>query len=164
MLERALRDGGGLTDAEPGDTLLKLARANRVRVKEAGHYDGSAMLKQYVDLPENQGLELLERAMLAVEHQLDAAPAIGHAWAVGDLRTLRRIEGPNASPATLLRAATAGQALGLRADDDNVTAINAALAETGESIAAFPLDGFAGRGGAIDRLRAQGVVVTEPGE
>ena len=163
-LERTLRDGGKLTDAEPGDTLRKLARARRVPIKEAGHYDGSAMLKQYAALPEDKGRELLERAVLAVEHQLDAAPAIGHAWAVGDLRTLRRVEGPDASLSVLLKAAAAGQAFGARANQDIVAAIDAALADSGVSVTAFPLNGFARRGGAIDQLRAQGVTITEPVE
>ena len=163
-LERGLRDAGKLTDAEPGDTLLRIAHQKRVPIKEAGRYDGSVMLKQYANIPEDQGRELLQRAVLAVEHQLDAATTIGHAWAVGDLRTLRRVEGPSASLSTLLKAASAGQAFSVRADEDIVVAIDAALSQTGVSVTAFQLDGFARRGGAIDRLRTQGVVVTEPTE
>lgn len=162
LLEHDLRDAGKLTDAEPVDTLRQIARQRRVRIVEAGHYDGAAMLKQYVNLPEQKGLELLSGAVDVVEHQLSAAPEIGHAWAIGDLHALHRVEGPSASLISLLKATEIGKALSSRSEDDIVDAINTALAGHGLSVTTASLDDFARRGGAIERLRAQGVVITEP--
>lgn len=163
-LLRNLRSFGPVTDAEPLGTLERLAKERHVPVKPSARYDALPMLKEFATLPEEQGLILLDRAVSAAEHQLERAQAIGRAWARGNLKVLREEEGPSARLSSLLKAAPAAQTIAARADEDIVAAIDAALALPGSSVAEFDLNSFARRGEAIEKLRAQGVEITEPAD
>jgi len=58
----------------------------------------------------------------------------------------------------------AGHVLASRAEDDLVKSINTALETPGVAVTTFDINRFAERDGAIDKLRAEGVQVTEPAD
>ena len=55
-----------------------------------------------------------------------------------------------------------GRAIGARSTDDTTDALRSALARPGVTVAVLRLAALVEKGGALDRLRAEGVSVTEP--
>jgi hypothetical protein len=163
-LERAYRRSAQVTDDEPMETLKRLAREKKAPIIEMGRYDITPVLKQLENLPDEEGMAALRLAVDSVEHQLDNSAAIGRAWADGNLHDLRRAQGPDASLVALIKITPSGKAWAARAEDDELKAIDAALDLPGVSVTAFSVNQFARTGGLIDKLRAQGVQVTEPAE
>ena len=92
---------------------------------------------------------------------LDRAPKAAAAWAAGDMKTvLANYHG--SALVDCLDGSGKGAALMEQAADDAVDAITDALAAPGKTVAVLPLAPLLRKGGALDRLRAQGVVITTP--
>jgi uncharacterized protein YbaP (TraB family) len=165
-LNMRFRASSWVTAREPMDTLRQLAAHKRVPVQEAAHYDAAPMLKELTTVPEDRGILLLRRAVDATEYQLSHTSEISAAWARGDLHALRETLGPDATPVGVLQrgAVNTTRAFNANSDRDAAAAIEAALALPGVSVTFFDLRAFAVKGGLIDRLRAEGVEVTEPEE
>jgi uncharacterized protein YbaP (TraB family) len=163
-LERAVRSSGQFTDDEPVETLTRLAREKKVTIRDMGRYDVTPVLKQLENLPDEEGVAALRLAVGSAEHELDNGADIGRAWADGNLRNLRRAQGPDASMAALIKVTPLGQYWAVRAEADALKSIDGALEQPGVSVTTMGINQFAKAGGLIDKLRAQGVQVTEPAE
>ena len=95
-----------------------------------------------------QGQACLADAVTDVLHDSEHAAAAAKAWAIGDLRTVREHYGEPAF-GLCLQAAPSFVALRDRSVADTVTAIDAALARPGKSVAIFPLADLLRDGGAL---------------
>ena len=152
----------GVDTAEPFRTVERIARAKHVKVSRVASYKAGATLGELVGLPEDQGEAVLADAVAGVAFGLDHVAAAGHAWAVGDLRTVRANITPAETPLMALLRTPSGKRLGERSTDDTTQALRAALDKPGVTVAVLRLAELVERGGALDRLRAEGVSVTEP--
>ena len=86
----------------------------------------------------------------------------GRAWAVGDLQAVRANTSPLETPLIVFLHTPTGKALGLRAVDDTTQALRSALDKPGVAVAVVRLGDITQPGGAFDRLRQEGVSITEP--
>ncbi len=151
----------GLTSDEPGDTIVRLARHQGVPVRVAARYRISPVLKDVNAMSEAAGQTCLRRTLDDIDFDLDRAQKTATAWAAGDMRTvLANYHG--SALADCLEGSGKGSAMIDRSVDDTVDAISDALATPGKTVAIFPLAPLLRKGGALDRVRAEGVAVTSP--
>ncbi len=150
-----------LTDDEPTQTIARLARRQDVPVRVAGKYKLSPVLRDVNGMGEEASETCLRRTLDDIDFDLDRAPKAAAAWAVGDTRTvLANYHG--SALADCLEGSGLGAALMERSIGDAVDAISEALQQPGRTVAIVPLAPWLRKGGALDRLRAQGVTITAP--
>ena len=152
----------GVDVSEPFKTVGRLAREDHVRVGRVASYTSTGVLGQLVDLPEPEGEAALADAVAGVDFGLDHMAAAGRAWAVGDLKTVRANLSPAETPLAVFLHTAAGREIGARSVDDTAAALRAALDRPGSTLAVLRLAALVQQGGALDRLRSEGVSVTEP--
>jgi hypothetical protein len=162
MLVADFREAAGLSSAKPGSTLIKLARAHRVPVREIGDYRLAPLAREAVRLDQTAALACLEDAVVQVESEASNAQVLAQAWAVGDLRGVRAAYG---SPALerCVQQVPSVNALIERGAQQGVEAIMAALAKPGRTVAVIDLNYLLRANGVLDRLKARGAEVTAPG-
>lgn len=152
----------GVDIAEPARTAARLAHRFHVKVQRVADYRAGVVMRELVALPQAQGEAALAEASDGVLFGLTHLGAAGRAWAVGDLAGVRANTTAAETPlATFLHTPT-GAELGRRAVDDTTGALRSALARPGVAVAVVRLDDLLQRGGALDRLRGEGVSVTPP--
>ena len=66
------------------------------------------------------------------------------------------------TPLIVFLHTAAGKRIGAQSTDDTTTALHTALQQPGVTIAVLRLAALVQKGGALDRLRTEGVMVTEP--
>jgi len=150
-----------LTSEEPVQTISRLARRQDVPVRVAARYRLSPVLKDVNAMDAAAGRTCLSRTLDDIDFDLDRAPKAAAAWVAGDVRTLLANYHGSALM-DCLEGSGKGAALMERATDDAVDAISDALAVPGKTVAVLPLAPLLRKGGALDRLRAQGVAITTP--
>jgi hypothetical protein len=148
--------------SEPFKTIGRIARDKHVKVQRVASYKAGGVLDELVGLPEDQGEAALADAVAGVDYGLDHVAAAGRAWAVGDLRTVRANLDPGETPLAVFLHTPSGQRIAARSVDDTTDALRKALATPGTTVAVLRLAALVQKGGALDRLRAEGVSVTEP--
>jgi uncharacterized protein YbaP (TraB family) len=152
-----------LTDDEPTGTIVRLARRQNVPVRAAGKYKLSPVLRDVNAMSRDASETCLRRTLDDIDFDLDRAPKTAAAWAIGDTRTvLANYHG--SALADCLEGSGMGAALMERSVTDAVDAISDALAVPGRTVAIVPLAPWLRKGGALDRLRAQGILVTAPAD
>ena len=152
----------GVDTTEPFRTVARLARERRVRVTRVASYKAGGVLDELVGLPEDESEATLADATAGVNFGLDHVAAAGHAWAVGDLKTVRANLSPAETPLIVFLHTPSGRRIGDRSTDDTTAALRSALDKPGTTVAVLRLAALVQKGGALDRLRAEGVSVTEP--
>ena len=152
----------GVDTAELFRTISRFAREKHVRISRAASYKARGVLDELVSLPEAESEAALSDAVAGVDFGLDHLAAAGHAWAVGDLKSVRTNLSPAETPLIVFLHTPAGQRIGAQSTDDTTTALRTALAQPGVTVAVLRLAALVQKGGALDRLRAEGVSVTEP--
>ncbi len=152
----------GVDTGEPFRTVNRIAREKHVKVSRIASYKAGGVLDQLVGLPEDQSETALADAVAGVNFGLDHVAAAGHAWAVGDLKTLRVNLSPAETPLIVFLHTPAGQRIGAQSTDDTTNALRTALQQPGVTVAVLRLAALVQKGGALDRLRTEGVSVTEP--
>jgi hypothetical protein len=162
MLVSDFREAAGLSGAKPGSTLIKLAKAHRVPVREIGDYRLAPLAKAAARLDEAAALACLEDAVTQVEVEASRAQDLAQAWAGGDLRGVRAAYGAPALERCAQQVPTVG-ALIERGTQQGVEAILAALAKPGRTVAVLDLNYLLRANGVLDRLKARGAEVTAPG-
>lgn len=161
MLWTAYTRAARLSGAEPRATLERLARAHHVPVRPVASYKAGAMVTNFLHLTPQEGEACLGSILADIQAaEADARPA-AQAWAKGDLKAVRA-HYAEPSVRLCLEQATSYRALADRSVEDVEKALTAALATPGKSVAIFPLGELLRRGGALDRLRAEGVKVEAP--
>ena len=161
MLWLDYNHAANLSRDEPLMTVERLARAHRVPVRPIGTYQGKDMLANLLHLPKEAAESCLADVLADIEfNEVNARPA-ARAWALGDIKT---VHAHYAEPSLrlCLNQAPSWRILADRSVEDTVRAVDAALASPGKSVAIFPLGDLLRTGGALDRLRAQGVTVETP--
>ena len=148
--------------SEPFRTISRIARDKHVKVQRVASYKAAGVLDEVVGLPEGESEAALADAVAGVDYGLDHVAAAGHAWAVGDLRSVRANLTPVETPLVVFLHTAKGRQLDARSIDDTTDALRSALARPGTTVAVLRLAALVQRGGALDRLRAEGVAVTEP--
>jgi hypothetical protein len=150
-----------LTDDEPAQTIVRLAHRQDVPVRAAGKYKLSPVLRDVNGMSKEASETCLRRTLDDIDFDIDRAPKTAAAWAIGDTRTvLANYHG--SALADCLEGSGMGAALMERSITDSVDAISEALQQPGRTVAVVPLAPWLRKGGALDRLRAQGVMVTAP--
>ncbi len=152
----------GVDTSEPLGTVARIARDKHVRVQRVASYKAAGVLGELVSLPEGESEAVLSDAIAGIDYGLDHVAAAGRAWAVGDLRTVRANISPAETPLAVFLHTPMGQRLGARSVDDTTAALRSALAKPGTTVAVMRLGALVQQGGALDRLRAEGVSITEP--
>ena len=152
----------GVDTAEPFRTISRIAREKHVRISRVASYKARGVLDELVSLPEAQSEAALADAVAGVDFGLDHLAAAGHAWAVGDLKTVRADLSPAETPLIVFLHTPTGKRLGAQSTSDTTTALRAALAQPGVTVAVLRLAALVQKDGALDQLRAEGVSVTEP--
>ena len=152
----------GVDTGEPFRTVARLARERRVKVTRVASYKAGGVLDELVGLPEDESEATLADATEGVNFGLDHVAAAGHAWAVGDLKTVRANLSPAETPLIVFLHTPSGRRIGDRSTDDTTAALRSALDKAGTTVAVLRLAALVQKGGALDRLRAEGVSVTEP--
>lgn len=162
VLQLDISGAKGLSYAEPEAAVRRLARSHHVPDSRMGAYRAGSVLQELLALPDAQGRAALADSVRGADFALDHAAAAGRAWAAGRLAAVRENLSPDETPGTVFRYSATYRALDALAVDDTVAALDAALARSRPTFALLSLSTLARRGGALDRLRAQGVAVTEP--
>lgn len=148
--------------SEPFRTISRIAREHHVPVRRVATYKRTDILNQLVSLPESEGEAALSDAAAGVNFGIDHAGAAGRAWAAGDLKTVRVNISLGETPLVVFLHTNAGRQTYARAVDDTTDALRSALEKPGVTVAVVRLADLVQRDGALDRLRVQGVEVTEP--
>jgi hypothetical protein len=152
-----------LVDDEPTGTIVSLARRQNVPVRAAGKYKLAPVLRDVNAMSDQANETCLRRTLDDIDFDLDRAPKTAVAWAIGDTKTvLANYHG--SALADCLEGSGTGAALMERSVDDAVDAISDALKQPGRTVAVVPLAPWLRKGGALDRLRGQGITVTAPAD
>lgn len=162
MLVADFREAAGLSSAKPASTLVKLAKAHKVPVREIGDYRLAPLAKEAARLGRDTALACLEDAVVQVESEASKSQALAQAWAAGDLRGVKAAYGPPALERCVQQAPTAA-ALIERGTEQGVEAILAALGRPGRTVAVIDLNYLLRPNGVLDRLTARGAQVSAPG-
>ena len=160
-LRREVLQRRGLSDDEPVQTVIGLAHRAGVPVRAAGRYDMGPMVKSVNAMNDAASQACLGFTLDDIDFDLDRAPVAARAWAIGDLATVRN----NYQGSTLMKCLAGSDtsaAINSRNLNDSVTAIAAALAKPGKTVAVIPLALLLRSGGVLDRLRARGFEVSNP--
>ena len=161
MLEVDLDHAPGFSATEPVATIRKLAQQAHVPVEEVDYKSG-AMLDQLVALPEAEGEAALKDAVAGANFAWAHQTTAGAAWASGHLQTLRTNLIPTASSSGLLIRTPAYQSNEAKASNETDLVINRALDSGVPTLVVLTLTSLVRQGGALDRLRAEGVAIAEP--
>lgn len=148
--------------SEPVRTVERLARQDHVKVQRIAFYKAGGVLGEVVGLPEAESQAALADAVAGVDFGLDHMAAAGQAWARGDLRAVRANSTTAQTPLIVLQHTLTGRRLGARSIDDTTAALRSALAGPGTTLVLLRLAALVEKGGALDRLRAEDVSITEP--
>ncbi|MDV6332099.1 TraB/GumN family protein [Asticcacaulis sp. 201] len=160
-LRREVLQKYGLSDDEPVATVRQLARSASVPVKAAGRYDIGPMFKAVNAMNEDSSEACLVYTLDDIDFDIDRAPLAARAWAVGDIAAVRA----NYQGSALIKCLSGSpQSAGImdRGVGDSVTAVSAALAKPGKTVAVLPLGLLLRKGGILDRLRGMGYSVSAP--
>jgi uncharacterized protein YbaP (TraB family) len=160
ILAQDYRDHAKLTAADPGKTIGRLAKAQRVKV-EAKTYDVGPIMGAAIRTPQAAQSACLDDVLQEIEAGPGAADRAAHAWADGDVPNA--LGGERSYERCMASAAGAG-ALDAKLKADQAAAIAHALKTPGHAIAVVQLRPLLSQGGVLDRLRAQGFEVKTPGD
>ena len=151
----------GLSRAKPAQTIERMAKQAKVKTRPMNEVELGPLIKQAGKLDDTAHQVCLEVALSELERQAPDPRAIGRAWATGDLRTLNRIYQPSAMEPCLLQVSS-GPALIARQIDSATGGVSTALGSPGRTVALIDLSLLLRPGGVLDRLAAQGAMVTSP--
>ena len=162
-LRREVLERRGLSDDEPGDTVIRLAHQAGVPVKAAGRYKMAGILKDVNAMSDAASQACMGYTLDDIDFDLDRAPKAAAAWATGDIATVRANYQGSALE-KCLDGSGKGTALMERSISDTVAAVTSALQVPGKTVAIFPMATLLRKNGALDRLRAAGYEVSSPAD
>ena len=151
----------GLSNAKPGSTVERLAKAARVPVRPLARIRAAPFMDVLARLDDAHQQQCLSAAVDEVVLEAGRAASTARAWAVGRLAEVRAQRSEAAWDRCILDAPTA-RALIDRGTADAVAAVEDALRRPGRTVAVVDLRFLDRRDGLLDRLRARGAEVTAP--
>jgi uncharacterized protein YbaP (TraB family) len=162
MLERDFLKNANLSGAEPQTTIGRLALARDVPMRPAATYPGLPLIKQLPSLSDESHRICLEAALDDIERKSIHAYAAAMAWADGDLQGVEANYSEVENFDGCLKQNNSFASLRERSIVDSVSAVDAALARPGKTVAIVNIGTLLRKNGLLDRLQAQGFTVEEP--
>jgi hypothetical protein len=153
----------GLSDDNPGTTIVKLARAANAEVRTVGSINAKPLFDAAANMSDAQNQTCLSAALDDIEHESAHARPAADAWAVGDLKRVKDNVTASLLDGCLLQLPSV-QSLVDQGTREAVQTINSALNRPGRSVALIDLTFLLRRNGVLDRLKAEGAQITVPAE
>lgn len=155
------RRAAGLSDAKPGSTVERLAKAHGTPSRPVAAYRLKPLLKTLTDLSEPAHLACLNDAMDEMEYESAHTTPAGKAWAEHDMAGVRANYAPNRLE-RCLQAAPTLDALLETTTADTANALKLVLNRPGKTVAVVDLALLLRANGVLDRLKADGAVLSVP--
>ncbi len=148
-------------------TIIRLARKHNVKIRqtEVKIEEPRTLVAQFGEMPRERQVACLESIVERLENDMETMKTAAHAWALGDVATLRRLPYPKEievckdmfETSELMRKMIAETNAGWE------SSVEAALDGTGKpTLAVKPIYELLGPNGTIERLRARGFKVEGP--
>ena len=153
-----------LRGGEPGDTINRLARNKRIERRPVRNFDVMDAARDTLGLTPQQQQACLSLAIDDVQWALGHADAAGRAWAVGDVKGMKAHYRESQGQNCVMGAVGRWAEIDARNISEFSSAIEAALARPGKTIAIIRLDQFLRKGAVLDRLKASGATIEAPAE
>jgi hypothetical protein len=161
LLLSDVRQAGGLSEAKPGSTIRRLAKARKVKVRPLAQYRLQPLVSAAGTLSDADHLACLKDVLDQLDRETGRPRELGDAWAAGDLSAVRDLQRASALDRCLRRSAK-----GRRVLDAQIGAAAEALAgaldRPGRTVAVVDLAYVLPLEGVLDRLRASGAEVSVP--
>ena len=161
QLRHDVYDKAELTTTEPEKTIARMAKARNTPTKPVAVYNVDAYLKRVNNFSRAEEMSCVANMLSEIEFSTRYAKTATDAWAQADIATVRAYMVNSASDACLEGQSSTALALN-RMVDDNVKAIEANLKTPGKSIVVMPLGALLRKDGALERLRAKGIEISDP--
>lgn len=161
LLLSDFRQAAGLSEAKPVSTLERMAKARKLKIKAVGQYRMSAVVKVAGKLDKAAQLACLTDALNELDYEGGRPTTIGADWARGDLAAVRARYSTSAAQRCLARA-PGGAALLSQQITQSAEALSDALAKGGVAVAVVDLAYLLPANGVLDRLKANGAILTSP--
>ena len=162
-LRREVLERQGLSEDELENAVTRSAHRAGVPIKAAGRYKMGGIMKDVSAMTEQASEACMGYTLDDIDFDLDRAKIAGAAWAIGDIPTVRANYQGSALQ-KCLDGSGKGTALMQRSVDDTVAAVVAAMNTPGKVVAVVSLAVLLRKGGALERLRAQGYTVSSPAD
>lgn len=157
------RQAAGLSEAKPGTTIRRMAKAKKVRARPMSQFRLRPLLSAAGGLSDADHLACLRDVLDQLDAELTDPLRLGDDWAAGELGRVRARLRRSALERCLAR--TPGGARLLEAEiAQSAETLRRALARPGKTVAVVDLAYLLPREGALDRLRADGATVDVPPE
>jgi len=160
-LREDVYDKAGIATRDPEKTLLRFAKAQKLKTKPTGSFSLAKTLGRIDDFSKAQQNACVAATLDEIGFAVKNARAATEAWAVGDLKTVQKLS-PDSALVACLEGAPSTRALLGKTVDQTVEAINTALETPGKSLIVLPLSALLTPNGALQQLTAQGASVTTP--
>jgi uncharacterized protein YbaP (TraB family) len=166
LLTRVLEASGLTARNEVQQTVLELARAQGVRVRQdkLRIEDPLDVLKDVGATPLSGEVACLDAVVTRLETDIGPMQARARAWALGDVEALRALPHTDNRSACVSAVSTSERVRSLieRAQDDWLMAVEDSLARNRGTLAVQSMDRLLGEHGALATLKAHGYEVEGP--
>ena len=155
------RRAAGLSEGKPATTVTHLAEDAHVPVRYVGDFRLDPYVATVARLSAADNVACFAAAMNDVDQEAAHVRAMADAWAKADLKTVGATYKASLLTGCLQRIPSV-QALLDRGTEQGVQTIEAALVKPGKSVAVIDLNFLLRPDGVLDRLKAQGAVISIP--
>jgi hypothetical protein len=157
-------DKNHLEGREPGAAIRDIASSKHVPVKPVSRYEVLDAAREALNLPYPQQETCLAEALEDIDRMsLNAAPA-AHAWAVGDVKTVKAHYAPNRLDDCVIAQVHKVADIDEHSIADFTGAVAEALNQPGKSVAVIDMGRLLRKNGVLDRLAARGLSIEGPAE
>ncbi|MCA1936392.1 MAG: TraB/GumN family protein [Asticcacaulis sp.] len=160
-LREDVYDKAGIATRDPEKTLLRFAKAQKLKTRPSGSFSVAKTLGRIDDFSAQQQAHCVAATLDEIDFAVKNARAATEAWAVGDLKAVQRLS-PDSALLACLEGAPSTKAMLGQSVEQTVGAINNALGTPGKSLIVLPLSALLTPGGALQQLEQQGATVTTP--
>lgn len=157
-------DKSQLNGPGAGQVITRLARDHDVPRKPSAIFEAAPLIKEVLTLPIAQQNVCLAATMEDIDRLSKHGEAAAQAWAVGDVKGVKAHFAEQRLLECFAAAAHTVAALNQGNADTTVTAIDAALAKPGKTIAVVDMGPLLRKGGVLAQLEAKGLKIEGPAE
>lgn len=157
-------DKSQLNGQDAGAVIGKLARDHDIPRKPAAMFEAAPLIKEVLTLPIAQQNVCLAATLEDIDRLSKHGEAAAEAWAVGDIKGVKAHFADSRLMDCFAAAAHSVAALNQSGTDATVTAIDAALARPGKTIALVGMGPLLRKGGVLAQLEARGLKIEGPAE
>lgn len=162
-LDNRFTEANDLDEAEPWQTVEKIAREKRVPARSIGEYGALALVKELLRLPQAAQQICLTEAVGNVEQRAVHLRPLADAWATGDVKAIKAHYVPSKFDKCVKQTGSFNK-LYDRAVADYMKAIQDALSKPGKVVMLADIGALLRNTGVAEQLHAQGVTIEGPGE